>query len=112
MGASRRAAMLRIAHPGRDIAQSVRHQTHTESGWGLADRADAVLLIDQDLPDLLGVAVAAFGLEAGGLGIEIEYPQNVRIGRLGALFAAGRVPRRKRGPEPGTGNDRYCPGRK
>ncbi len=43
----------------------LRHQTHTEPSGRLADRADAVLLIDQDLPDLLRVAVAAFGLQAG-----------------------------------------------
>ena len=84
---------------GGDIAQPVGHQAHAKARRRLADRADAVLLIDQDLPDLLGVAVAAFGLEAGGLGIEIEDLQDVRIVRLGALLAAGRVPRRIGGPE-------------
>ena len=105
MGIAGRAAMLRVAHARGDIAQPVRNQTHAQARRRLADRADAVLLIDQDLPDLLRVAVAAFGLEAGGLGIQIEDLQDVRIVRLGALLAAGRVPRRIGGPRtpaPGT----------
>ena len=59
-----------------------------EAGGGLADGADAVLLVHQDLPDLLGVVVAAFGFQAGGLAEQLPDAQQVGIIRLGALRAA------------------------
>src|SRR5579872_4730335 len=105
MGVARRAAVLRIAHAGGDIAQLVRHQAHAKPRRRLPDGTDAVLLIDQDLPDFLRVAIAALGLETRRLGVQIEYFQDVRIVRLGALLAARRVPVRIGRAKPGIGYD-------
>src|SRR4051794_16297754 len=108
---ARRAAMLRVAHARRDVAQAVRYQPDAKPRRRLADRAYAVLLVHQDLPDLLCILVAAFRLETGGLGIQVEDLQDVGIIGLLALRAAGRVPLRILGPECRTRYDRYRPGR-
>src|SRR5689334_1289538 len=105
-----RATVLSVADARGDVAEAVGDEAYAETRWRLADGADAVLLVHQDLPDLLRVLVAAFDLEARRFRVELEDLQDVRIVRLHAFAAAGRIPLRILRREGGAWNHRHCPG--
>src|SRR5919106_4503106 len=87
-----RPAMLRDAVAGRDVAELVADQPHAHQRRRLTDRADAVLLVDQDLPDLLGGLDPLLGLLARGAAVQLEDLHHVRILGLAALLAVRGVP--------------------
>src|SRR5258708_40134227 len=108
MRAAGRATMLRDAVAGRDVAQPLADQPHPHQCRRLTNRADRVLLVDEDLPDLLRRLDAVLCLLPRGRREEVEYLEDVRILRLLALLAARVVPLRVFGPHAGlVWIDRY-----
>src|SRR5258705_5738195 len=96
---ARRARVLRVGLPRRDISQPVAHDAHAHGGRGLPHRADAVLLVHENLPDVLGDLVALRGLLAARRAEELQRLDQLGIlGRLALLPAAG-VPAGDRMPE-------------
>src|SRR5918996_1568618 len=88
MRAARRAAVLRDAHPRGNIAELVAREPDAHQGRRLADGADAVLLVDQNFPDLLRVPDPPSLIEAGGGAEQVEDLDQVRIVGFAALIAA------------------------
>src|SRR5690606_17128744 len=89
---ARRAAVLRDAVARRDVAELVAHQAHAHQRRRLPDRADAVLLVDQDPPDLARRFDALLRLLTGGAAEQLVDLEQVRILGLAALLAARGVP--------------------
>src|SRR5918994_7397330 len=77
--AAGRAAVLRDAVARRDVAELVADQAHAHQRRRLTDRADAVLLVDQDLPDPLGGLEPLVGLLAGSAPVQLEDLEHRRI---------------------------------
>ena len=101
--AARRAAMLRDAGARRDVAELVADEPHAHKRRRLADRADPVLLVDQDLPDLLRGLVALVA-PAGRRRRGTARRSSSGSGRSArALRAARRVPLGEFRPHEGLG---------
>src|SRR5215468_12129408 len=94
-----RARVLRVRLPRRYVPQLVAHDAHAYGRGGQSHRADGVLLVDEDLPDLLGELVALLGLLAVGGAIHLEGGDHARIFRPLALATVRGVPARDRGAE-------------
>src|SRR5439155_24927849 len=84
-----RARVLGIDLARGNVAQLVADDPDPHGPGRLPHGADAVLLVDQDLPDLLGDLVALLGLLARGRSEKLEGRDHSRIlGRL-SLGAVG-----------------------
>src|SRR5207237_9876295 len=90
--AAGRAAVLGDAGTRGNVAQSAVGEAHAHQRRRLADGADRVLLVDQDLPDLLGGAVALVVALAGGRAEQLENFLQVGIARLAPEAAARCIP--------------------
>src|SRR5438876_11636017 len=88
MLAARRAAVLSDAHSRGDVAELVAGQADAHHRRRLADRADAVLLIDEDLPYLLRRLEALFRLLPRRGAKELVDLEEIRVLRLDPLLAA------------------------
>src|SRR5438552_12536675 len=95
MRAARRAAVLGDADAVRDVAEPIADQTNAHERRRLADGADAVLLIDQDSPDLLRRALPLTCALPGGGPEQLERPLHLGILRLDALLPGAAVPDRE-----------------
>src|SRR5262245_20799541 len=93
---ARRAAVLGVDLPRRDVAELAAHDAHAHGGRRLAHGADAVLLVHHDLPDLLGDLVSLLGLLATRRAEQLQRLDQLRIRRRLSLLAVAGVPGRDR----------------
>ena len=92
MRALRRARVLHVDLPRRDVAHRVLDDADPHHRRRHADRADAEDVVDDDLPDLLGGLVALFLALAAGRSVEIERLEHRFFARRHAFFAVGHEP--------------------
>src|ERR1039458_8860452 len=89
---ARGAAVLGDAGAAGNVAQPAADDAHAELCRRLADGADGVLLLDDDLPDLLRRLVAFVLLLPGRRAEQLQRALQFRIGRRRALLAVGGIP--------------------